>query len=179
MLKKVRILGVKFMQAVEKHVDRVYKGHPETSPGFSLSHVSWETYWYILILMHARLRNIDIGTIGESLASRYLKEHGFDILLRNYAISGVGEIDILAYKDETLYFVEVKTSEDRAITSEYHAVAHFDVQKKKNSLKTMRKFCSLKDVSMRRTLSLLTVSFSRETLKAQILFEPFIVIDTI
>ena len=49
-----------------------------------------------------------IGAKGEELAAEWLKEHGFEILHRNWRI-GRFETDIIAAKDGRLHFVEVKT----------------------------------------------------------------------
>ena len=48
------------------------------------------------------------GDAGENKATDYLMEQGYAILERNWRTKG-GEIDIIAYKDETLVFVEVKS----------------------------------------------------------------------
>ena len=48
------------------------------------------------------------GLDGENRACTYLKENGYEIIERNFRIRG-GEIDIICTKDETLYFVEVKS----------------------------------------------------------------------
>ena len=53
-------------------------------------------------------RKLDEGNRGEQLAYDYLKKKGFQIIERNFRIRG-GEIDIIAIKDKTLIFVEVKT----------------------------------------------------------------------
>lgn len=48
------------------------------------------------------------GNLGEDLASLFLMKHGFEILERNY-LKPWGEIDIVAKKNKTLHFVEVKS----------------------------------------------------------------------
>ena len=48
------------------------------------------------------------GKKGEDLACEYLRSHGFLILERNFQ-KRYGEIDIIALKDKTLVFFEVKT----------------------------------------------------------------------
>ncbi|MCX6716067.1 MAG: YraN family protein [Candidatus Taylorbacteria bacterium] len=48
------------------------------------------------------------GRIGENLASRFLEKNGFTIVARNY-MKKWGELDIVAQKDGTLHFVEVKS----------------------------------------------------------------------
>lgn len=49
-----------------------------------------------------------LGALGEQTAGRYLREHGYTICASNYK-TAVGELDIVAEKDETLCVVEVKT----------------------------------------------------------------------
>jgi TIGR00252 family protein len=48
-----------------------------------------------------------IGNKAEDRATKYLKKQGYKILERNYNLP-CGEIDIVAQKDNTLVFVEVK-----------------------------------------------------------------------
>ena len=50
------------------------------------------------------------GQHGEDLAHRYLRRHGFTIVARNYRPrAGAGEIDLIAWENDQLAFVEVKT----------------------------------------------------------------------
>ena len=53
--------------------------------------------------------NIEIGRIGEEIATKYLKRHGYKVLEHNFRSKRWGEIDIVVSKDDTLVFVEVKT----------------------------------------------------------------------
>ncbi|MBP9771545.1 MAG: YraN family protein [Candidatus Pacebacteria bacterium] len=48
------------------------------------------------------------GNLGEDLASLFLMKQGFEILERNY-LKPWGEIDIVAKKNKTLHFVEIKS----------------------------------------------------------------------
>lgn len=50
----------------------------------------------------------DIGRIGESLAQQYLLDHGYAILKTNWR-RGRYEVDIIAYLEGVIVFVEVKT----------------------------------------------------------------------
>ena len=50
----------------------------------------------------------EIGALGESIAAEYLKRHGFKIRDRNIARK-TGELDLVAEKENTLHFIEVKT----------------------------------------------------------------------
>ena len=48
------------------------------------------------------------GEIGENIAVKFLMKHGYSILDRNYTKKW-GELDIVAEKDNKLYFIEVKS----------------------------------------------------------------------
>lgn len=55
-----------------------------------------------------------VGSFGERIAEKYLKDKGYQILDRNFSfrIPGSpqkGEIDIIAKKDDIISFIEVKT----------------------------------------------------------------------
>lgn len=49
-----------------------------------------------------------VGILGERVAARYLRLHGYRILERNYR-SGHWELDLIAARFGTIVFVEVKT----------------------------------------------------------------------
>ncbi len=51
---------------------------------------------------------MNIGKLGEDIASKYLYGKGFRVKQRNYRII-FGEIDIVAEKDNQIHFIEVKT----------------------------------------------------------------------
>jgi len=59
------------------------------------------------------LNKKEIGKLGENIAVKYLKKKGYKILARNFEkrIDSLkfGEIDIIAQKDETIVFCEIKT----------------------------------------------------------------------
>ncbi|MCI8336754.1 MAG: YraN family protein [Peptococcaceae bacterium] len=57
--------------------------------------------------------NKKTGNHGEDIAAAALEEQGYTIVARNYR-KRYGEIDIIAQKGKTLYFVEVKTRKDAA-----------------------------------------------------------------
>jgi putative endonuclease len=54
-----------------------------------------------------RGRNVLKGRRGEALAAAFLEGEGWSILARNFRWKG-GEVDLIAIKDGTLAFVEVK-----------------------------------------------------------------------
>ena len=49
-----------------------------------------------------------IGETGENIAVKFLMKHDFTILDRNYTKKW-GEIDIIAEKQDKIYFIEVKS----------------------------------------------------------------------
>ena len=53
-------------------------------------------------------RRIELGKFGEDFACTYLQRQGYRIEFRNFRCK-IGEIDIIAVKDNVLSFIEVKT----------------------------------------------------------------------
>lgn len=49
----------------------------------------------------------DLGKHGENIAKRYLEDDGYEILDENWT-HGKAEIDLIAYKNNIMVFVEVK-----------------------------------------------------------------------
>ena len=56
------------------------------------------------------MNNKSKGLIGERLAANYLKKGKYEILERNFNFP-IGEVDIIARKNDTIVFVEVKSRE--------------------------------------------------------------------
>jgi putative endonuclease len=54
------------------------------------------------------LTNNELGKIGEDIATVYLQDMGYEVLVRNWRFERV-ELDIVARKDSILVFCEVKT----------------------------------------------------------------------
>ena len=63
------------------------------------------------------------GTEYENLAVRMLEHKGYRILSRNFRCR-IGEIDIIAYKERTVVFVEVKYRRTGASGSGFEAVSY-------------------------------------------------------
>ena len=55
------------------------------------------------------MTNKKLGSAGEEIAANYLMRQGYRILHMNWRLKGGCEIDIVAFKDNALHFVEVKT----------------------------------------------------------------------
>ena len=52
------------------------------------------------------------GNYFETKACEYLVTNGFDIIERNYHAKKLGEIDIIASKNDVYHFIEVKSGND-------------------------------------------------------------------
>lgn len=52
----------------------------------------------------------ELGAKGEKLAAKFLKRGGYRIIQSNYRCK-LGEIDIIAERDRTIVFVEVRTKQ--------------------------------------------------------------------
>lgn len=63
----------------------------------------------------------ELGKFGEDYAVKYLQREGYQVCCRNYKCL-IGEIDIIAQKDQTLYFIEVKCRNHTAFGFPYEAV---------------------------------------------------------
>ena len=57
---------------------------------------------------------IEKGKAGEQLVARYLEQHGYTIIAQNFR-QKFGEVDVIAQKDDTIAFVEVKWRHDPLI----------------------------------------------------------------
>ena len=77
-----------------------------------------------------------IGNEGESRASAYLESKGFEIIEHNWRTK-LGEIDIIAYKNDVLVFVEVKTLPNGTLDMIQRELNN---QKRQRILKTSKRF---------------------------------------
>lgn len=64
-----------------------------------------------------------IAVLGEDLASEYLRKKGYKIIERNFRV-GYGEIDIIAVKNKTLVFIEVKSRTSDIFGSPAEAITY-------------------------------------------------------
>lgn len=77
-----------------------------------------------------------IGNDGEQRVNDYLKKNGHQVIDRNWR-TRTGEIDIIAYKEETLVFLEVKTIPNGTLDM---LQRELNQQKFKRILKTSKRF---------------------------------------
>ena len=77
-------------------------------------------------------RNIKLGRLGEDIAKKFLEEKGYKIIGRNYK-NKYGEIDLIALKENTLTFVEVKTRLSEQFGLPENAINNNKIKKLKNN----------------------------------------------
>lgn len=80
-----------------------------------------------------------IAVRGEDIATDFLKKKGYKILERNFR-KGYGEIDIIAVKDKTLVFIEVKTRTTDKFGTPLESISYY---KLKTLIKTAEFYKSL------------------------------------
>jgi len=83
-----------------------------------------------------------VGPRGEAAAARYLEKNGYEIVEKNYRKFGT-EVDLIAKKDETLCFIEVKTrgSDDYGLPEEF-----VDRRKRRKIIRAARVFIGKKNL---------------------------------
>ncbi len=101
----------------------------------------------------ARAAHLELGELGERLALDYLTDYeGYQIVATNFRVPlGRGmrgqkltaEIDVIAYDNETLAFIEVKTRTSDVVVTPEHAV---DLRKQRQIARAARRYRQLMKV---------------------------------
>ena len=101
-----------------------------------------------------RASHLELGERGEQKAHDYLTEyHGYEIVATNFVVPlGRGlrgqkltaEIDVIAYEDDTLAFIEVKTRTSDDLVAPERAV---DLRKQRQIARAARRYRQLMKVS--------------------------------
>ena len=85
-----------------------------------------------------------LGRRAEDIAHRHLQRHGFIIVARNYRMaSGAGEIDLVAWDDDQLVFIEVKSRQSEDYGAPDRAIGP---QKRSSLLRAAREYALHADV---------------------------------
>ena len=79
-----------------------------------------------------------LGDRGEAIAASFLERLGYKIVERNYRC-GIGEIDLIASKDQFLVFIEVKT---RSAGARVHPSLSVTARKQTKVRKLGEQYCS-------------------------------------
>lgn len=81
----------------------------------------------------------EFGFLAENIAARYLQSKGYEIIGKNYK-KPWGEIDIIAKKDDTVFFVEVKANQKEFNDSGFNPEVRVDNKKIGKIIKTASLF---------------------------------------
>ncbi len=96
----------------------------------------------------------EIGEFGEEQAKAFLIRKGYKIILANFKIpigrtrkgaSLTGEIDLIAEKDSTICFIEVKT---RQTVTKLRAVSAVDLRKQRQITRTAKAYLEQFQINM-------------------------------
>lgn len=91
------------------------------------------------------MRAIDIGAWGEEQAVKFLEEKGYAVRCRNFKCRE-GELDIVANKNGTTVFVEVKTRKSELFGRPAEFV---DYRKQRRIIKAAMRYTYSPDIDMR------------------------------
>jgi len=96
-----------------------------------------------------------LGIEGEETAADYMKRHGYTILDRNWRC-GHKELDIVAVKDDTIVFVEVKTRTDNGWGNPEDAV---DLKKIRHIVRSADAYLRLNMIDMNVRFDIISVVY--------------------
>lgn len=99
-----------------------------------------------------------LGYFGEQLAREYLESLGYIVLQQNYH-SRYGEIDLIASKDSSLAFVEVKTRSSNSYGLGLEAV---DQRKICRSIKTIYSYLNKRKKNINWRLDIITIQLKKD-----------------
>jgi len=95
----------------------------------------------------------DLGKQGENLAAEHLRKNGYNIRQQNYSF-GKAEIDIVAEKNNTLVFVEVKTRQSSYLSDPEYTVS---IAKQKQVIKAANAYVKFHDLDLESRFDIITV----------------------
>jgi Holliday junction resolvase-like predicted endonuclease len=81
--------------------------------------------------------NYTLGRAGEEIIAQLYIQEGYELIARNfnfYSTSKIGEIDLIFFKNDKLYLVEVKTRSKTEEAQKYGSSASQIMQKKMRAL---------------------------------------------
>jgi len=85
----------------------------------------------------------NIGKLGENIAKKFLAKKGYKVIETNYWLKRFGEIDIIAKKDNTYYFFEVKASKFNSVID---PSVHYTKSKRKKLEKLILYYTNLNKI---------------------------------
>ena len=112
------------------------------------------------------------GNMGEEIACKFLVKRAFTIVDRNY-LKKWGEIDIVASKNGTVHFVEVKSvMKKRSETGDYHPEENVHVLKQRRLRRVIQTYLSEKRIGLGAEFQfhVIVVYMDLKTRRASVLF---------
>ncbi len=84
--------------------------------------------------------HLRVGRRGERLAARHLRGKGYRILERNFTTT-LGEVDLVAFRDGTVAFVEVRTQTHPALIDPEHTITR---EKQRRVVRASEQYCTVR-----------------------------------
>ncbi len=112
---------------------------------------------WLVSLYRQWTRPLPLGLRGENAAAKFLRRQGYVIVAQQQHDHRLGEIDIIAAKDRTVVFVEVKTRTSQSAGNPAEAV---DQHKRERMQRVALKFLKRKDLlSIRARFDIIAVTW--------------------
>jgi putative endonuclease len=104
------------------------------------------------------MNKAQVGKLGEQLAAKYLRRHGYDILERNIHVSHE-EIDFIAINKQYIAFVEVKTRVSRPENADYLSApaSAVTLKKQEHLLRAARAYLAKSSFSLQPRMDIIEV----------------------
>jgi len=96
--------------------------------------------------------NTLIGNQNEELAIEFLEAEGFRIVERNYYARKLGEIDIIALRDDVLHFIEVKSGQ-----ADFDPVYNFTPSKQRKVINSAYYYMKVKNLDLVFSIDLIVI----------------------
>lgn len=103
-----------------------------------------------------------LGQIGEDVATEYLRKNGYKIIERNYK-KPWGEIDVIAKKDNTIFFFEVKTLQCFQGKPSFLPEENVTKKKKANIKKTAQIYTKEKNIFLDYQIDVIGIEFNSKS----------------
>jgi len=96
--------------------------------------------------------NTIIGSQNETKAIEFLIAEGFRIVEQNYYARKLGEIDIIAIRDDVLHFIEVKSGQ-----ADFDPIYNFTPSKQRKVINSAYYYMKVKNLEMVFSIDLIVV----------------------
>jgi putative endonuclease len=93
-----------------------------------------------------------IGKNSETFAIDFLVARGFYIIEQNYYARKLGEVDIIAVKDEVLHFIEVKSAQ-----ADFDPIYNFTASKQRKVINSSLYYMKSKNLDMIFSIDLIVI----------------------